>query len=66
MWFFLDGEDSLLDVILTISLEILKCQECSNESESIAISTIDILVGGNHCRGKFRSDCKFMLRDMNI
>ena len=69
--FLSDGKNHFstkyLTKILTTSLEsFLYCQECSNESESNAISTIDILLGGNHCQGKFRSDCKFMLRDMNI
>ena len=52
--------------VLTKLLEILYCQECSNESESKAISTIDIIVGGDHGQGKFRSVCKFILRGINV
>ena len=34
--------------VLTISLEILYCQECSNKSESNTIFTNDIVVCGHH------------------
>ena len=37
-----------LTKILTTSLESLYCQECPNQSESNAISTIDIVVCGDH------------------
>ena len=50
---------------LTTSQEILFCQKISNESESNAISTVDIVVGGDHDQGKFQSVCKFILRDVN-
>ena len=42
------------------------CQECVNESESNAISTIDIVVGDDLGQGKFRSVYKFILRDINV
>ena len=51
---------------MTTSLEILYCQECSNESESNASSTIDIVVGGEHGQKKFRSICNFILRYINV
>ena len=51
--------------ILTTSLESLHCQECSNESKSNEIFSIDIVVGGEHGRGKLRSVCKFILRYIN-
>ena len=51
---------------LTTSLEILYCQECSNQSESNAISTIDIVVCGDHDQGNFRPVCKFILKYMNV
>ena len=52
--------------ILTISLECLYCQGCSNNSDNISISTIDIVVGGGHGQCKFRSISKFILRDIYI
>ena len=52
--------------ILTTLLECLYCQECSNKSESNSISTIDIVVGGDHGQRNFRSVCKFILRDINV
>ena len=52
--------------ILTISLESLYYQECSNESESNAISIIDIVVGGDRGQGKFRLVYKIILREMNV
>ena len=55
-----------LSKILTKSLEILYNQECANESDSNTISTIDIVVGGDYVQGKFRSICKFILRDINV
>ena len=39
---------SSITKILTILLEILYCQECSNKSESNTISTNDIVVCGHH------------------
>ena len=51
---------------MTTSLEILYYQECSNESESNASSTIDIVVGGEHGQRKFRSICNFILRYINV
>ena len=51
---------------MTTSLEILYCQECSNESESNASSTIDIVVGGEHGQRKFRSICNFILIYINV
>ena len=35
-------------------------------SESDSIATIDIVVGGDHSQGKFRSICNFVLRDINV
>ena len=49
---------------LTTSLESLYCQECSNNSDNTSISTIDIVVGGDHGQGEFRSVSKFILRDI--
>ena len=48
---------------MTTSLESLYCQECSTTSDNSSISTIDIVVGGNHGQGKFGSVSKFILRD---
>ena len=50
--------------LLTTSLETLYCQECSTNSDNSSISTIDIVVGGDHGQGKFRSVSKFILRDI--
>ena len=44
--------------ILTSSLEILYCQECSNNFDDTSIFTIEIV-------GKFRSISKFILRDIH-
>ena len=44
--------------ILTTSLEILYCQECSINSDNSSISTIVIVLGGDHGQGKFRSVSK--------
>ena len=52
--------------LLTKSLEILYCQECSINSDNSSISTIDIVVGGDHGQGKFRSVSKFMSRDIYL
>ena len=52
--------------ILTTWLQNLSCQECSNESETNTIPTIDIVVGGDHGRGKFRSVCNFILRYIDV
>ena len=49
---------------MTTSLESLYCQECSTTSDNSSISTIDIVVGGDHGQGKFRSVSKFILRDI--
>ena len=51
---------------LTTSLKKLYCQAFSNKSESNQIFTIDIVVGGDHGQGKFRSVCKFILRNNNV
>ena len=34
--------------------------------KSNSISTLDIVVGGDHGQGKFRYVCKFILRDINV
>ena len=49
--------------LLTTSLESLYCQKCSTNTENTPLSTIDIVVGGDHGQGKFRSVSKFILRD---
>ena len=41
-------------------------QECSNIFESNDISTIDIVVGGDHGQGKFWSVWKFIFRDILV
>ena len=50
--------------MFTTSLESLYCQECSTNTDNSSISTIDIVVGGDHGQGKFRSVSKFILRDI--
>ena len=54
----------LISKILTISLEIYYCQVYSTNSDNSSISTIDIVVGGDHGQDKFRSVSKFILRDI--
>ena len=49
--------------LLTTSLESFYCQKCSTNTENTPLSTIDIVVGGDHGQGKFRSVSKFILRD---
>ena len=49
---------------LTTSLKNLYFQECSANSDNSYISTINIVVGGGHGQGKFRSISKFILRDI--
>ena len=51
---------------LTTSLESLYCQECSNNSDSTSISTIDIVIGGDHGQDKVRFVFKFILPDIHI
>ena len=50
--------------LLTTSLESLYCQEYSTITDNISISTIDIVVGGDHGQSKFCSVSKFILRDL--
>ena len=50
----------------TVSLESFYYQECSNESESNSISTIDIGGGGDSGQGKFWSISKFILRSLSV
>ena len=38
---------------------------CTDDCLSKLISTVDIVVDGCNGRGKFRSACKFILRDIN-
>ena len=52
--------------ILTTSLQSLYCQEYSNSTDNTSISTIGIVVGGDHSQGKFRSVYKFILRNIHI
>ena len=52
--------------ILTTSLEIFYYQEYSKLCETNAISTIHIVVDGDHGQEKFWSVCKFILRYMNV
>ena len=51
-----------LSKILTKSLESLYYEECSNESDSNTISTIDIVVGGDHGQGKFKPDFHCLIK----
>ena len=51
---------------LTTSLDSLYYQDFSINSDNTSISTIDIVVGGDHGQGKFRSNSKFTLRDIHI
>ena len=51
---------------LITSLEILYCQECSSNTDNSSISTIDIVVGGDHGQGKFRSVSKIILGDIYL
>ena len=50
--------------ILTTSLESLYYQEFSSNFDNSSISTINIVLGGDHDQGKFRSVSKFILRDI--
>ena len=50
--------------ILPTSLEILYYQEYSTNTDNSSISTIDIVVDGDHDQGKFCSVSKFILRDI--
>ena len=52
--------------ILPTSLEILYYKEYSINSDNSSISTIVIVVGGDHGQGKFRSVSKFILRDISF
>ena len=67
---FLIVKNKILDKtyfkILLTSLETFYCQECSNKSESTSISTIDIVIGGDHSQCKCRSVSKFILRFIHI
>ena len=51
--------------ILTTSIQSLYCQEYSNEPECNDIPIIDTVVSGDYGQEKFRSVCKFILREMN-
>ena len=72
MWFFISDRKKIhvwtkpISKILTTSFESLYRQECSNSSDNTSISTINIVVGGDHGQGKIRSFSKFILRDINI